>query len=62
MDLELIGYVMQPEEIGCKRDSRGGSRDEEKACTNHTIKERLTPTTLMVGCHKTRHEILKYLC
>ena len=54
MDLELIGYVMQPEEIGCKKDSRGSSKVEEKACTNHTAKEPLNPTTLLVGCHKTR--------
>ena len=51
MDLELIGYVMQPEEIGCKKDAR---MEEEMPCTNHTIEKPLDPTTLMVGCHRTR--------
>ena len=45
---------MQPEEIGCKRDSRGSSGNEKKSCTNHTTKAPLNPTTLLVGCHKTR--------
>merc|ERR1712060_430502 len=53
MDQESIGYVMQPEEIGCKRDSRDSSGNEKKACTNHTTKAPLNPTTLLVGCHKT---------
>lgn len=45
---------MQPEELGCKRDSRGSSGNEKKSCTNHTTKAPLNPTTLLVGCHKTR--------
>ena len=62
MDLEMVGYVMQPEEIGCKKEVR---ITEEKPCTNHTIEKPLTPTTLLVGCHKTRYATKKgqkYLC
>ena len=60
MDLELVGYVMQPEEIGCSKDSPSSSLDEDEACTNHTVENPLPQTTLMVGCHKTRYKDRAY--
>ena len=57
MDLELVGYVMQPEEIGCRTDS---PKNGKNGCTNYTKGEALEPPTLMIGCHKTRYYARRY--
>ena len=48
INLESIAFSLQPDEIGCKKDSSSAS------CTNHTKEDPLGRTTLMLGCHKTR--------